>query len=58
MWLKWVKSAAAIVVSLFEDSRKEKVRRSPLHQAAASPLQQPRKQPRFFSPESVNPQNV
>jgi hypothetical protein len=31
--------------------------RSPLHQAAASPLQQPRKQPRFFSPEGANPQD-
>src|SRR5262249_13082551 len=35
---------------------KKEVCRSPLHQAAASPLQQPRKQPRFFSPEGANPQ--
>ena len=36
---------------------KKEVCRSPLHQAAASPLQQPRKQPRFFSPEGANPQD-
>jgi hypothetical protein len=36
---------------------KKEVCRSPLHQAAPSPLQQPRKQPRFFSPEGANPQD-
>jgi hypothetical protein len=36
---------------------KKEVCRSLLHQAAASPLQQPRKQPRFFSPEGANPQD-
>ena len=34
----------------------KEVCRSPFHQTAASPLQQPRAQPRFFSPEGANPQ--
>src|SRR5262245_43184440 len=39
-------------------SVKREVCRRPLHQTAACPLQQPRKQPRLLSPEDVNPQDL